>query len=336
MADPGLPVSSGKREAFWRLLLTIRLSRLLRWVLFLAGVVWLYTNYHPDLPLDVLTSRYSTPESQFVAIDGMPVHVRDQMPQGADVRATVLLLHDENSSLHTWNAWMEALKGQPYRVIALDLPGYGLTGPHPQGSYSLFMYANFLHQFVDSIGVKSFFLTGNGMGAQIAWFYAAEYPHKVQKLVLLDPPGFEANQNNLLQRLASTPVLNRMLWTITPTQAIRLMVEDAFADDSKVTDSLVLRHFELFRRPGNRKAFTDHAQVRDNRPPVDLIARIKCPTLILWGAEDTQLSPEQAYEFHRRIRQSFLRIYQHTGHWPQEEQPEITLKDAIDFWEGRF
>ncbi|MDX2134919.1 MAG: alpha/beta hydrolase [Saprospiraceae bacterium] len=321
---------------WWRSLGRVRLSRLIRWGIALGLGWWVYTNYFPDQPLHLLIHTYAYPESRFIAVGGMEVHLREVTPEAQEPRATVLLLHDENSSLHTWAAWTDSLARQRYRVIAVDLPGFGLTGPHPQGSYSLFMYANFLEQLVDSLALKPFYLVGNGLGAQIAWFYTAEYPGKVQKLALIDPPGFESRNKGWVQTLAGTPVLNRALWKITPPGAVRLMMEDMYADDLKVTDMLVQRHFDLICRPGNRKAFTDRAQVRDNRPPVDLIDKIKCPTLILWGAEDTRLSPEYAYEFHRRIRGSFLRIYQHTGHWPQEENPEATVRDVVDFWEGRF
>jgi pimeloyl-ACP methyl ester carboxylesterase len=76
--------------------------------------------------------------------------------------------------------------------------------------------------------------------------------------------------------------------------------------------------------------------VRDNRPPAAMVEQISAPTLILWGAEDTQISPENAYEFHRLIRGSLLRIYQNTGHWPQEESPGATVRDAQSFLLGKF
>ena len=93
---------------------------------------------------------------------------------------------------------------------------------------------------------------------------------------------------------------------------------------------------DMFLRFGNRKAFTDRASVRDNRPPVEIIEKIKVPTLILWGAEDTRISPENAYEFHQKIKKAVLKIYRNTGHWPQEENPSQSAKDVKDFLEGNF
>ena len=123
---------------------------------------------------------------------------------------------------------------------------------------------------------------------------------------------------------------------VTPKSFIEIMLDEVYADDALVTDSLIQRHYELLLRSGNRKAFTDRASVSDNRPPADVVEKITNPTLILWGAEDTRISPEHAYDFHRRIRGAFLKIYRNTGHWPQEENPVQTVHDVRAFLEGKF
>ncbi len=308
----------------------IRISSLIRWAFFLLAAFWVYQNWWDDIPLRELNARYTFPDSKFIYVDNMDVHCRI-----TGKGTPILLLHDAQSSLHTWAGWTEALSDK-YQVISVDLPGFGLTGPHPRGSYSAFMYAGFIDSLVATLGLKKFHLAGNGLGAQIAWFYAADHPTRLDKLILLDPPGFEPKSTPWVIWLARTPVLNGIMRTITPRSFIKIMLQDIYADDAQVTDSLVQRHFDLLRRPGNRKAFIDRASVSDNRPPVDIIERINTPTLILWGAEDTRISPEYAYEFHRRIHGSFLRIYQNTGHWPQEENPEGTVEDVQAFLEGKF
>lgn len=319
-----------RMETTGKMLGRLSISRLLRWTIFLCIVFWIYKNWHGDIPMRELTGRYTFPDSRFLYVDGIDVHCRI-----TGKGEPVLLLHNAQSSLHTWTGWTSALS-QKYRVISVDLPGFGLTGPQPRGSYSAFMYAGFLDSLVAKLELKQFHLAGNGLGAQIAWFYAADHPGQVKKLILLDAPGFEPKSPPWIIRLASTPVLNESMLKITPRFFIRLMLEDVYADETLVTDSLVQRHFDLFLRAGNRKAFIDRASVSENRPPADIIERIAMPTLILWGAEDTRLSPEYAYEFHRRIRGSLLRIYRNTGHWPQEENPAQTAEDVKAFLEGKF
>jgi pimeloyl-ACP methyl ester carboxylesterase len=324
-------LSTSRRVAVVRKWLGIlSISRLLRWALILSLAWWVYDNWHEDLPSADYIERYAFPDSKFMQVDGMVIHYR--MSGKGD---PILLLHDAQSSLYTWARWTKILI-EKQQVVSVDLPGFGLSSPHPQGSYSAFMYASFLDSFLQKLNLKKVSIAGCGLGAQIAWQFAAESPQRVEKLILLDAPGFEAKSNSLIDWLASTPVINRSLWKLTPKAFVRLALIDVWADDALVTDSLVQRHFDFSLLPGHRKAFTDRASVRDNRPPIDLIERISAPTFILWGAEDTWISPEHAYDFHKRIRGSVLKIYRNTGHWPQEENPEQTGQDVQAFLEGRF
>ena len=74
----------------------------------------------------------------------------------------------------------------------------------------------------------------------------------------------------------------------------------------------------------------------DNRPPTDFIKKITVPTLIIWGAEDAWIPTEHAYQFHKDIRKSILKIYEGVGHEPQEEAPDWTAKDVKLFFEGKL
>jgi pimeloyl-ACP methyl ester carboxylesterase len=314
----------------WRWVLGLRLFRVIWWAIYLVFGSWIWVNWHADKPISELKKTYSYPESRLVAVDGMQVHVRM-----AGKGETVLLLHDAGSSLHTWEAWFDTLS-KHYEVIAVDLPGHGLTGPHPRSSYSAFMYIDFLLHLTKALDVDKFHLAGNGMGAQIAWFFAVERQSKIRSLTLLNAPGFETRAVGPVEWLARIPLFNRLIWKITPESFLRVWLEELYADDQRVGDALVMRHVDLLLAAGNRKAYTDRCQVKDNRPPAQIIEKISVPTLIMWGAEDTRISPEFAYDFHKRIRSSFLKIYQNTGHWPQEENPAETVTDMQAFLHGSF
>ncbi len=324
-------LSTSRRVAVIRKWLSIfSISRILRWAVLFVLAWWVWDNWHEDLPAAQCITQYAFPDSKFVEVDGMAIHYRI-----SGSGTPLLLLHDAQSSLHTWAGWTDQLS-EKQQVVSLDLPGFGLSAPHPQGSYSAFMYASFLDSFLQKLNLKKVSIAGSGLGAQIAWQFAAESPQQIDKLILLGAPGFEEKETSLINWLASTPVLNRSLWKVTPRAFVRLSLEDIWADNALVTDTLVKRHFDLSLLPGHRKAFTDRASVRDNRPPIDLIERITAPTLILWGAEDTRISPEHAYDFHKRIRGAVLKIYRNTGHWPQEENPAQTAQDVQAFLEGKF
>lgn len=292
---------------------------------------WLFANYHADRPVETLKSAWTFPDSKWIEVDGINVHYRVS-GQGEPL----LLLHGSGSSLHTWAGWTRSLSVD-YQVISLDLPGFGLTGPSARGSYSAYAYVGFLKKFLDAIELKNFFLAGNSMGGQIAWFFAADHPERVKKLVLIDASGYPKDAAHPFSNwLARTPFLSEVVQKITPKSIFRNELEDVFANDSLVTDSLVNRHFELMLRTGNRKAFCDRARVSDNRPPVEFIKKVAVPTLILWGAEDTWIPTDHAYQFHKDIRKSILQIYEGIGHAPQEEAPELTANDVRLFFQGKL
>ena len=89
------------------------------------------------IPLEEIKQRHELPDSKYLELQGMKIHYRD-VGQGP----VLLLLHGMFSSLHTWNDWSDILSKR-FRVICLDNPNYGLTGPHPKGVYK-HMYSDFL------------------------------------------------------------------------------------------------------------------------------------------------------------------------------------------------
>lgn len=136
---------------------------LLALVALTAAAAW---NWAPDRPVAQLKPRWALPPSQFVALDGMQVHLRDQGPR--DDPAPIVLLHGTSASLHTWEGWVAALQNKR-RVISLDLPGFGLTGPFPDGDYRMAHYSAFLANVLDLLQVPRAVVAGNSFGGQLAW-----------------------------------------------------------------------------------------------------------------------------------------------------------------------
>jgi pimeloyl-ACP methyl ester carboxylesterase len=147
----------------------------------------LFLTWAPDRPVEELKARWAQAPSQFITVQGMQVHVRDEGPR--DDPVPVVLLHGTSASLHTWEGWTGALKGQR-RVIRFDLPGFALTGPHPHDDYSIDAYVRFVVATLDRLGIARCVLAGNSLGGQIAWAVAATHPTRVERLVLVDAAGY--------------------------------------------------------------------------------------------------------------------------------------------------
>jgi pimeloyl-ACP methyl ester carboxylesterase len=289
----------------------------------------------PDLPKGYLEKKYAPWPSAFLQLPGgARVHYRDQGSPGAPA---LVLLHGSNSSLHTWEPWVRALSAT-FRVVSLDLPGHGLTGPVPGDDYSPDGMAAFLDEFRKKLGLEHFYLAGNSMGGNVSLRYTLAHPDVVEKLVLLDARGV----NHLLPpqnqpevpigfRLMRTPVLNRIATFTTPRSFVEKTTRAVFVDQSLVTKEMIERYYELLLFPGNRRATRLRAAAPADLPDADRLREIRAPTLILWGSGD-KLIPEAAADvFRARIRGSRVIVYQDVGHLPMEEVPARSAADTLAF-----
>lgn len=309
------------------------MKSILRKLLFLFGLIFIvlvgYTwmNYASDKPLEELKDKWSYENSQFIEIEGMPVHYRIN-GEGKPL----VLIHGTGASLHTWEAWTAILE-KDFKVISLDMPAFGLTGPNPKRIYTLDFYAQFLNTFLEKIEVRELNIAGNSLGGGIAWKYANTFPNKVKSLILIDPIGYP-RQGDLpfALRLAANKYASKYLKTVTPKSLFYKSMYEVYHNDELVTEELVDRYYDLYLREGNRQAFVDRAMAKETIDSTE-ITQINVPTLIMWGENDIWISPDDAPKFKRDIQGSELIMYPNAGHVPMEEIPKLTAHDARIFLE---
>lgn len=303
------------------------------------GAVVLSTIWAPDRPVSALADRWAPPPSRFLSVadvggapsDGsVQVHLRDEGLQADSV--PLVLLHGTSASLHTWDGWAQRL-GATERVIRMDLPGFGLTGPAPSGAYSVQQYAQFTLALLDSLAVHQFVVAGNSMGGEVAWQVARAAPERVAALVLVDAAGYPTRSTSepIGFRLARLPGFAWLMERMLPRSVIRSSLESAYGDPDRVSDSLVDRYYELTLRAGNRAAM--RARVASPRTVGDtlVLQRLTVPTLILWGERDGVIPVSVARRFARDIPGSRLLLYPELGHVPHEEAPARTAADVAAF-----
>ena len=285
---------------------------------------------HRDIPLNDLKIKYANSNSSFIAVNGMDVHFRDEGLQTDTI--PIVLIHGTGSSLHTFNEWSDRLK-KSHRVIRMDLPAYGLTGPFPDENYTMANYTAFLKDFLTALNIKQCVLAGNSLGGAIAWNFTLEQPSMVTKLILIDASGYPIASKSvpIAFSLAKIPVINKLLSFITPRFLVRASVENVYFDSSKVTDLVVERYFNLTLRAGNRKAFVDRLKTPKDTSTYNNIKYIQQPTLILWGSQDLLIPVENAYKFHQDLPNNTLVILDDTGHTPMEESPLESLEPVLNF-----
>jgi len=306
-----------------------------------------------DRPRGNLVRQYTNEASEFIKIGESTIHYRDE---GNEDGPTLLLIHGTYSSLHTWDGWVEELKDD-FRLVRLDMPGFGLTGPRVKGEHRLEVLIETVERFCDALGLSDIAVAGNSLGGGVAWRLSLERPDIVSRLVLIDAGGA-----TLLSKLGrkytplGTDFLPRFL---TPRMVIRVILKDAYGDPSKVTDDLVRRYHDLLLRAGNRRAVIeiarnyrrDHGRdatfdLLDVRTPAlpsnhnpspnvhdgyD-ISDVSVPVLFQWGTEDEWLP----VDFGQQLADSTptdhtFCTYEGIGHVPMEEAPKMTATDAARF-----
>ncbi|MDG2432509.1 alpha/beta hydrolase [Flavobacterium sp.] len=297
-------------------------------VIFLITTLLLFG--HRDLPLTDLKAKYANSNSSFIAVEGINVHFRDEGNKNDTI--PIVLIHGTAASLHTFDAWSTELT-KNHRMIRMDLPAYGLTGPFANRDYSIQHYTRFLKQFLDKIKVKKCILAGNSLGGEIAWNYALEQPKMVEKLILIDAAGYPLLSKSvpIAFKIGRTPIINKVLTYITPRFIVKASIENIYFDKSKVTSSLIDRYYELTLRAGNRQAFVDHFTVIKDSLAYKKIKQISQPTLVLWGAEDLLIPVSNATKFHKDIPNNLMQIVSKSGHTPMEESPLESLKPVLNF-----
>ncbi len=289
----------------------------------LIGGIWLWT---PDRPRSALEARYLNAPTDTVEAAGVRLHVRDSGRKDAPV---VILLHGFGASLHTWEAWAQALAAD-FRVIRFDLPGAGLSTPDPTGDYTDARSLQVLAALMNHLGVPRASLVGNSIGGRIAWRFASEHPDRVDKLVLVAPDGF-ASPGFEYGKAPEVPAVLGLMRYALPKAVLRMNLAPAYGDPAALTDALLTRYHDLMLAPGAREAMLARMAQTVLQDPVPLLQRIKAPVLLVWGEKDAMIPFANAADYTKALAHSSVVSFPALGHVLQEEAPAVTLAPVRAF-----
>jgi pimeloyl-ACP methyl ester carboxylesterase len=289
------------------------------------------TGISRGISAEKLYAKYKTEESAILEVEGMPLHYR-VTGQGPNL----LLLHGVTSSLHTWNGWHDCLSTD-FRVISFDLPSFGLTGPHPQGDYSLEMYFRVIDALLDHLKVDKTYVAGNSFGGYLTWNYALHNSDRVMKIALLNAAGIDSKIESLKDigfKMFLNPFTKTLAHWVTPRSILKQSLYNAYGDSSKVTEELIDTYHHMLLRKGNREGFSDvlRTTIFHGKDNTVKIKKIIQPTLIMWGKKDKLIRVKDASIFNRLIPNSTLIIYDNIGHVPMEEIPNQSSADVKTFF----
>jgi len=230
----------------------------------------------------------------------------------------LVLVHGLGSSAEVWRDSMRRL-ARGYRVVALDLPGYGKSDK-PRSDYSIEYQAAVLNDFIDALGAGKVALVGNSMGGWVSAITALNHPEKVSHLILVDSAGLRRDA------AASTINLNPATKEEMRTLLLSLFADKAFVTEKLVNDQWEYRKDIRYTVKATLESFKSKQPLLDDR-----LKNIKVPTLIIWGREDTLTPFAYAERFAKGIPGSKLVVIDNTGHIPQVEKPEAFYRAVKGF-----
>ena len=243
---------------------------------------------------------------------------------------TLILVHGLASNAGFWRYNIADL-AKDYRVIAVDLPGYGRSskGDYP---YGMQFYADQILALMNELEIEKAVLTGHSMGGQIGITFALAYPDRIDALVLAAPAGIEPFDRGAGDWLKSVITINGVM--STPEDAIRRNLSGNFYRFSSKWEWMVEERTRMAKAAEMREfayTVTRSVDAMLDEPTTDLLPDLRVPVLIVHGRYDglipnPYLNPGRPADVFRAGQQaiagSVLVEIDKAGHMLQIEQPE--------------
>ena len=271
-------------------------------------------------------------ELKRIEVDGNPINYVDV---GSGDEEPVVLVHGLGGQ---WQNWLENIPrlAQERRVLALDLPGFGLTSEPRDGEISITGYGRCVDSFCEKLGLGKVDIVGNSMGGFVAAEVAIQFPERVSQLVLVSAAGITSADT------LQAPILTfgRVASAIATNSAARHRQTAARPLGRHVALALVARHprllkadlaYEGFFKGAGKGGFDDALRACLDYDFRDRLPDVKVPTLIVWGEKDAIIPVRDADEFERLIEDSRKVVMKDTGHIPMAERPQAFNDVLVDF-----
>lgn len=257
----------------------------------------------------------------------------------------VVLLHGFPEFWYSWRHQIPALAEAGFHVIAPDLRGYNLSDKPPGvPAYRLEVLLADIAGLVEHAGAEKAAIAGHDWGGVLAWRLPIFYPAIVDKLVILNAPHPAAYRRELRswrQLLKSwyiflfqVPGLPEQLFEAGDYDLLDRTLRRQPIHREAFTPEDIRRYKQALARPGALTAALNYYRALPHgltRPSADETAPIPVPTLLLWGEQDSYLSPRLTEGLAPWVPDLRVVRFPDASHWVQNDAPERVNRLMIDF-----
>ena len=284
--------------------------------------------YFEDVADEIVHSEHSN----FVDVDGMQVHYQEF---GDERDPTMILIHGYTASTYVWHRVVEDIAAEGFRVIAIDLIGFGFSDKPKWFDYTIASQARMVLRFMNRLGIGKATVVGSSYGGAVASWLTLNDAERVEKLVLVNAVINDRPMTNPLVKIITTPGVGE---TVSPFIAdsrkfMRFRMQGTFhpANYHLITEERI----EALLRPlksaaGHNSLLMTLKNWDANRIEEDANL-INQPTLIVWGDQDNVIPIGNGEKLYDRILNSRFVVLKNCGHVPPEEKPELFTSLLVEF-----
>ena len=250
----------------------------------------------------------------------------------------IIALHGLGGTLYSWHKLKDSFPN--HQLILIDLKGAG-DSPKPHDKhYAIRDQAELILKFIRDGNLNNLTLMGNSYGGAVSLFLAIELckenPNRLASLILIDSGGYDQDLPSHLTILRTPLVGWLALHLLSPHALVRKVLRDSYYDPCQITHEQIEAYANAIASPGGRYGLLQTARQAIPKDIKEIIAQyptITVPTLIVWGFDDRLLPIKIGRMLHEAIPRSTLEFVVNSGHVPQEEMPQETMRYITGFFE---
>ncbi|MBQ5987685.1 MAG: alpha/beta hydrolase [Clostridia bacterium] len=238
----------------------------------------------------------------------------------------LLLVHSVGQSIYTWRAMMPIL-AQYYRVIAIDLPGFGHSDRPYSLSYSMDEMADVLLLIMDALHLPATHILGCTMGGMYALYAMTKMPIRFNKVIALTPSGISKNYPLRVRGLEGP--FGFFFRESYGKKQFKKYLPLFYYDATIPNDTVVQQYFSTCDDFASRQAIMYAVRNFDEEPVLKAMESCDHEVLILWGEEDRLVPMDKLFEIKKTIPNGVYHSLRNVGHWMHEEKAEM-LSEIVD------